>query len=148
MKFWLILLAMSLSTNAYTQQRTPPAPAKQLPGKDAVMVIENIAAGKSKQYNWHGNKAKIAVSSADGNSGSIDLWMDKKALLKNYRLTPNEKTISLSLTKKVNNLIITANKKSNHDIVKATIVLAGGDMTYHINLDCTKSSKDTIIIKR
>jgi hypothetical protein len=147
MKMLFVLCVMLVSFTVFAQQRDLPTPPRQMPGRDGVMVIDRIAVGRSKQYNWHGNKATIELTGTDS-GGCIDLRMGGKKLLTNHRLTKNKKTISLSLTKKVNYLVVAASKSNSAETVKANILLSGSGMNYHINLECTKSLKDTIIINK
>lgn len=148
MKIILIITSLLYLPAAYAQRTPPPPPQKQMPGKDPVMVINNSNAGNSKTYHWHSGILKMGITCEEGAGNKLSAIWNNKPVLKHYTLTAEKKNLQLKLTKKKNILVFYTNKGSKKDAFKANFILSDKEVMYNLNVQCTKTQRDTIIIER
>jgi hypothetical protein len=136
-----LLFPAFLCTQAQAQQHL-----RKMPDKDPVMVIDKLMPGKSKHYNWHSGSLKCTIRNNDKDCKKINVTFNNKPLLLHYCLA-KEKSFNLKLLKKLNIIVLTADRGNTIDSTFATVTLAGEPLSYTVKALCRKNINDTIFIR-
>jgi hypothetical protein len=138
--FPLILLSQKKASRLVPAQR-------KMPGKDSIMIIENLMAGGSKHYTWNSSNLYLALSANDSKCRKINISYNNRNVLSGSCLLKAPKSLSLRLTKKVNMLLISQAGGNEVDSFAANMILKDGALIYNITTQVKKGKKDTIFIR-
>jgi hypothetical protein len=144
---FLVFCIAFLQMGAFAQDKgkLPPSPQK-MPDRDAAIIVDDIAPGKSRLFNWHSATLEGKVNCES--KATLSVLHGGKTPPTIIKLTNKNKPLKLKLETGPNILVVTYGGTTPQNLNNVYFHVHDREMQFEITAHPKKGMNDTLIIKR